>query len=159
VLLDLSKPRTSMAESLARAEHKDDGRAHPRALDTEWATGGKAAARRPASALLTASEASAILGIGRSSLYQLILRGELPVLCIRRSVRGAPAELEAWIRERSTKANLERKESSHSIRGREDHEAASALARASVAAPGYLGIDVSEERSGAEVVAQPVASY
>ncbi|HLH67771.1 MAG TPA: helix-turn-helix domain-containing protein [Candidatus Dormibacteraeota bacterium] len=41
-----------------------------------------------------------LLGIGRTKVYELIGRGELPVVRIGRLVRVPRAELERWIRDR-----------------------------------------------------------
>ena len=49
--------------------------------------------------LLRIPEVAAELGLGRSSVYQLIQAGELPVVHIGRSVRVARADLVAWVDE------------------------------------------------------------
>jgi excisionase family DNA binding protein len=48
--------------------------------------------------LLRVSAAAELLGVSRSTLYQLIAKGEVPVIRIGRSVRVARRELEriAW---------------------------------------------------------------
>jgi len=52
------------------------------------------------SLLLRAEEVARLLGIGRTKVYELIGRGELPVVRIGRLVRVPRAELEQWIRDR-----------------------------------------------------------
>jgi excisionase family DNA binding protein len=57
--------------------------------------------------LLRLPEAAAALGLGRSTIYGLIARGELSVIRVGRSVRISVAELNAWAereaeRQRST---------------------------------------------------------
>jgi excisionase family DNA binding protein len=47
--------------------------------------------------LLRVEEAARLLRIGRSKLYQLLARGELPVVRIGRSVRIPRRALEEWI--------------------------------------------------------------
>lgn len=50
--------------------------------------------------LLRIPEVAAELGLGRSSVYQLIQAGELPVVRIGRAVRVSRADLEAWVDQR-----------------------------------------------------------
>lgn len=47
--------------------------------------------------LLTLVEAGEVLGIGRTRMYQLVRRKELPVVRVGRLVRVRKADLEAWI--------------------------------------------------------------
>jgi excisionase family DNA binding protein len=51
--------------------------------------------------LLRAEEVAKVLGIGRTKVYELMLRGELPVIRIGRLVRVPRAALLRWIAERS----------------------------------------------------------
>lgn len=51
--------------------------------------------------LLRISEAAAALGIGRSTLYELLARGEIETVKINRSVRIPISSLERWVSERS----------------------------------------------------------
>lgn len=55
--------------------------------------------------LLRIEEVQAVLGVGRSKVYDMIRRGELPTLRIGRLVRVPRWALEAWISERTTGAN------------------------------------------------------
>ena len=52
--------------------------------------------------LLRPNEVQAILRIGRSKLYEMIAREELPVVRIGRAVRIPRRELERWIAKRTT---------------------------------------------------------
>ena len=52
--------------------------------------------------LLRPGEVQMILRIGRSKLYEMIAREELPVVRIGRAVRIPRRELERWIAERTT---------------------------------------------------------
>jgi excisionase family DNA binding protein len=58
------------------------------------------------SLLLRAEEVARLLSIGRTKVYELIGRGELPVVRIGRSVRIPRRALEEWIRERAADAPL-----------------------------------------------------
>ena len=49
------------------------------------------------SPLLEAPEVARLLGIGRTKVYELIAKRELPVLCIGRCVRVPRAQLQQWI--------------------------------------------------------------
>ena len=51
--------------------------------------------------LLRAEEAAHLLGIGRTKIYEMIARGEVPVLRIGRLVRVPQHALEAWIADRT----------------------------------------------------------
>jgi excisionase family DNA binding protein len=55
--------------------------------------------------LLRASEVAAILGIGRSTVFELAASGELPVVRIGRSVRVPRHALYRWIEERTQQAH------------------------------------------------------
>ena len=47
--------------------------------------------------LLRPMEVARILGLGRSTCYAMLQRGELPVLRVRNQFRTPRRELEAWI--------------------------------------------------------------
>jgi excisionase family DNA binding protein len=51
--------------------------------------------------LLRAAEAAKLLGIGRSKIYEMLARGELPALRIGRLVRVPRHALEQWIADRT----------------------------------------------------------
>jgi excisionase family DNA binding protein len=55
------------------------------------------AAHRLEPALLRVEDAARYLSLGRSKTYELIARGELPVVRIGRSVRVPLSALRAWI--------------------------------------------------------------
>jgi len=50
--------------------------------------------------LLKLSEVTQILGIGRSLVYELVARGELPSVRIGRCIRVSSESLERWVKER-----------------------------------------------------------
>jgi putative molybdopterin biosynthesis protein len=52
--------------------------------------------------LLRPVEVQRLLRVGRSKVYEMIARGELPVVRIGRVVRIPRRELEQWIAERAT---------------------------------------------------------
>ena len=52
--------------------------------------------------LLRAEECARILGLGRSKVFQMMQRGELPVVRIGRSVRIPARALELWVNERTS---------------------------------------------------------
>ncbi|MBJ7596544.1 MAG: DNA-binding protein [Candidatus Nephthysia bennettiae] len=54
--------------------------------------------------LLRPQEVQAILQIGRSKVYEMIGRGQLPVIRIGRVVRVPRRQLELWIAERTSGA-------------------------------------------------------
>ena len=54
--------------------------------------------------LLTATEASEAIGIGRTRIYELLASGELPSVRIGRSVRVPTEALKRWIQERQAGA-------------------------------------------------------
>lgn len=47
--------------------------------------------------LLKVPEAANLLGLGRTKLYELIARGDIPVVRIDRSVRISVETLEKWV--------------------------------------------------------------
>jgi excisionase family DNA binding protein len=51
--------------------------------------------------LLRAEEAAHLLGIGRTKIYEMIARGEIPALRIGRLVRVPRHALEEWIADRT----------------------------------------------------------
>lgn len=53
--------------------------------------------------LLTIPQAAVLLNVGRSTVYELIQKGELPAVPVtKRSLRVIKAALEAWIANRET---------------------------------------------------------
>jgi len=50
--------------------------------------------------LLKPLEAAQVLGIGRSLMYELIARGEIPSVRLGRCLRVSRESLQKWIRER-----------------------------------------------------------
>ena len=50
--------------------------------------------------LLKPTEVARALGMGRSKIYQMLIRRELPVVRIGRSVRVPVDELRQWLRQR-----------------------------------------------------------
>jgi excisionase family DNA binding protein len=58
--------------------------------------------------LLRPLEVQKILRIGRSKLYEMIARQELPVVRIGRAVRIPRRELEQWIAEHTTRGQSSR---------------------------------------------------
>jgi excisionase family DNA binding protein len=51
--------------------------------------------------LLTPAEVAATLGIGRTRVYEMLARGELPQMRIGRSIRVPRHALARWVDERS----------------------------------------------------------
>lgn len=51
----------------------------------------------PEKALLTVAEAARRLSLGRATAYQMVQRGELPVVRIGRAVRIPARALEEWV--------------------------------------------------------------
>lgn len=49
--------------------------------------------------LYRVTEAAALLGLGRSTIYELVQAGELRTVHIGRAVRISRAELERWVRD------------------------------------------------------------
>ena len=66
------------------------------------------APRRVEPLLLTIRDAAYALGIGRSSFYELVARGEIRVVHLGRSVRVPPAELRAFVERQRELAERER---------------------------------------------------
>lgn len=62
-------------------------------------------ATEPKRLLLRLPEAAEVLGLGRSTLYALVARGELPVVRMGRSVRVPAAALEAWVSQNTVTEN------------------------------------------------------
>jgi excisionase family DNA binding protein len=60
------------------------------------------AAQTPAKLLLRPLEAAAALGVGRSTVYELMRSGELPVVHIGRAVRIPSRALEHWVARQAT---------------------------------------------------------
>ncbi len=60
--------------------------------------------------LLRVEEVVRLLGIGRSTVYELIARGELPVIRIGRLVRVPRPALEDWIAANTTRKPAGRRE-------------------------------------------------
>ena len=50
--------------------------------------------------LLKPAEAAEVLGIGRSLIYELIARGEIPSIRLGRCLRVPAESLKQWLRER-----------------------------------------------------------
>lgn len=50
--------------------------------------------------LLRPEEAAAILGLGRSTIYELVRTGELPTVHIGRTTRIPARDLQSWIEQR-----------------------------------------------------------
>jgi excisionase family DNA binding protein len=55
--------------------------------------------------LYRAEEAAKVLGLGRSKVFMMLARGELPCVRIGRSVRVPRHALEAWIRQQTENTN------------------------------------------------------
>lgn len=54
--------------------------------------------------LLRIPEAAARLGLGRSTIYELIQAGDLPAVKIRRAVRVPASRLAAWVERQTQEA-------------------------------------------------------
>jgi excisionase family DNA binding protein len=52
--------------------------------------------------LLTVTEAAKRLSLGRATAYQLVQRGELPVVRIGRAVRVPARALDQWVEQHTT---------------------------------------------------------
>ena len=52
--------------------------------------------------LLTPEEVASILKLGKSTIYQMVKRGEIPHILINHSVRIPANALQKWIEERIT---------------------------------------------------------
>ena len=60
--------------------------------------------------LLTVTQAGALLGFGRSTVYELIKEGQIPVVRLGpRRVRVPRRELERWIADRTVKPKVQGK--------------------------------------------------
>jgi len=58
--------------------------------------------------LLRITEVAALLGLGRSTVYELVQRGELPVIHVGRAVRVPAAALERWVERRRVEAESDK---------------------------------------------------
>lgn len=61
--------------------------------------------------LLKPSEVAQILGIGRSLIYELIARGEIPSVRLGRCIRVPTESLQRWLRDKEDGKSKESKES------------------------------------------------
>lgn len=59
------------------------------------------ATQLPEQLLLRPTEVARVLGIGRSTVYELIHAGELPTIHVGRAVRISRRAVEAWIEQRT----------------------------------------------------------
>ncbi len=57
--------------------------------------------------LLRASEVGTLLGLGRSTIFELLAAGELPTVRIGRAVRVPRQALEDWVRQRTVRSREE----------------------------------------------------
>jgi excisionase family DNA binding protein len=73
--------------------HADDVGSQP----TELQVLPRREVERPHALLLRPKEAAASLGVGRTTLYELLRTGELPAVHIGRSVRIPTHALQAWV--------------------------------------------------------------
>ena len=69
---------------------RESDRSAPEALGPSW--------------LLRPSEVAAVLGLGRSKIFQMLAAGELPTIRIGRCVRIPRAQLESWLAARTVPA-------------------------------------------------------
>lgn len=60
--------------------------------------------------LLRADEVSRALGLGRSKVFLMMARGELPSVHIGRSVRVPARALEQWVEQQSTEAGTSQRQ-------------------------------------------------
>lgn len=60
----------------------------------------------PEQLLLRPTEVARVLGIGRSTVYELIHAGELPTIHVGRAVRISRRAVEAWIEQRTAAEEL-----------------------------------------------------
>jgi excisionase family DNA binding protein len=56
--------------------------------------------------LLEAGQVAALLGVGKTKVFEMMASGELPVVRIGRLVRVPRAELEQWVRERTERRGV-----------------------------------------------------
>ncbi len=61
----------------------------------------------PDALLLRAEECARITSLGRSTIFNLIASGELPAVRVGRAVRVPRIGLEEWIRQRTTRGDVE----------------------------------------------------
>ena len=54
--------------------------------------------------LLRMPEVATILGIGRSTVYELVQRGDLPAVHVGRAVRIPAAALQRWVEQQTAEA-------------------------------------------------------
>jgi excisionase family DNA binding protein len=54
--------------------------------------------------LLRATEVAAVLGLGRSKVYDMMKRGQLPVVRIGKAIRVPADALERWIKNHTSAA-------------------------------------------------------
>jgi excisionase family DNA binding protein len=57
--------------------------------------------------LLRLPEVAALLGIGRSTVYELVQRGDLPTVHVGRALRIPSAALRDWVEQQTTEAKNE----------------------------------------------------
>ena len=62
----------------------------------------------PEQLLLRPTEVARVLGIGRSTVYELIHAGELPTIHVGRAVRISRRAVETWIEEHTAAEGLHR---------------------------------------------------
>ena len=58
----------------------------------------------PVPRLLRATEVAALLGLGRSKVYDMMKRGQLPVVRIGKAIRVPAHALEEWIKTHTSNA-------------------------------------------------------
>ena len=61
----------------------------------------------PEQLLLRPTEVARVLGLGRSTIYELMHAGELPVIHIGRAVRIPRRAVETWIEERAAAESIQ----------------------------------------------------
>ncbi len=57
--------------------------------------------------LLRIPEAATALGIGRTTLYEMVRRGEIPIVRIGRAVRIPATAIDVWVADRTRQADTE----------------------------------------------------
>ena len=60
--------------------------------------------RTDARLLLRITEAATLLGLGRSTVYELVRTGALPVVRVGKAVRIPQSRLEAWVEQQARNA-------------------------------------------------------